>query len=287
MPDLQAIRRRMRAIESTRKMTRAMEMVAAAKLRRAQEQAQAGRVYADRLNEVLRRLAASGVQVEHPLLAPPKGSDRLLVVFGSDRGLAGAFNANILREALLALRESEPTLLFVLGRRADAALRHRGWPIRRSWLGIGEEARIELAHEVADMAMQWYIQGTVGRVELIYTEFVSTLRLVPRRLQLLPVVTPVAGDAGRRQAPVEYIFVPSAEGLLVHLLPAMVRTTVYQALLDSKASEHAARMTAMRAATDNASDLLEDLHLEYNRERQTSITTEIVEVVSGAEALRG
>ncbi|MDI3298839.1 MAG: ATP synthase F1 subunit gamma [Bacillota bacterium] len=286
MPDLQIIRRRMRAIESTRKMTRAMEMVAAAKLRRAQEQAQAGRVYAAKLNEVLRRLAASGTQVEHPLLAPPQGSERLLVAFTADRGLAGPFNANIIRETALAMREEEPTQLFVLGRRGDAAFRHRGWPVRHSWLGIGEEARIELAQEVADLAMEWYIQGKAGRVELIYTEFVSTLRLVPRRLQLLPVVTPAPGESGR-QAAVEYIFVPSAEGLLVHLLPAMVRTTVYQALLDSKASEHAARMTAMRSATDNASDLLEELRLEYNRERQTSITTEIVEVVSGAEALRG
>ncbi|MBX5464155.1 MAG: ATP synthase F1 subunit gamma [Clostridia bacterium] len=287
MPDLQIIRRRMRAIESTRKMTRAMEMVAAAKLRRAQEQAQAGRAYAARLQEVLRRLAASGVQVEHPLLAPPRGSDRLLVVFTADRGLAGPFNANIIRETALAMREGEPAQIAVLGRRGDGAFRHRGWPVRHSWLGIGEEARVELAREVADLAMEWYIQGQVGRVELIYTEFVSTLRLVPRRLQLLPVVTPEAQEGGRRQATVDYIFVPSAEGLLVHLLPSMVRTTVYQALLDSKASEHAARMTAMRSATDNASELLEELHLEYNRERQTSITTEIVEVVSGAEALRG
>jgi len=291
MATLRDIRRRIRSVQSTQKITRAMKLVAAAKLRRAQERILAARPYAGKMAELLGNLVSGGDPAEaaHPLLERREGPRRQIVIITADRGLAGAFNSNVLRKALEVLRESaSPTdlTLVVVGRKARDFYRRRQWTIKRDMIGFWDRLAYGHAQELADFFMRQYLDGEIDEVHLIYNEFRSVALQRPVRQQLLPIprAEPAGGDGAA--APVDYIFEPGPEAILGDLLPRHVRMQVYRALMESLAGEYGARMTAMEAATKNAKEMIDVLTIQYNKARQERITKELLDIVGGAEALQ-
>lgn len=260
-------------------------MVSAAKLRKAQERAVAARPYADRLNRALRRLARSGADITHPLLEEPKEGKVIYCVISADRGLAASFNVNVIRTAANSMRDAgAETAVVAVGRKSVDFFRRRGVEVLGSFVNIGEEARYALAEEIAETLMAHFLEGRARAVRLVYTEFRSALTQRPKEVQILPIKADEEEKEARKAA--SFFFVPSAEQLFQELLPKLVKNQVYQALLESKASEHASRMRAMGAASKNAQELIGTLTLEYNRIRQAAITREISEIVGGAEAMK-
>lgn len=290
MATLRDIRRRIRSVQSTQKITRAMKLVAAAKLRRAQERIVAARPYAGKMAELLGNLvtATDAGDAAHPLLEQREGPRRQIVIITADRGLAGAFNSNIIRRAMETLREAaSPTdlTLVVVGRKARDFYRRRQWTVKRELVGFWDRLAYGHAQELADFFMQQYLDGEVDEVHLIFNEFRSVTVQRPVRQQLLPIPR-VEAAGGEAAAPVDYIYEPSAPGILGDLLPRHVRTQVYRALMESVAGEYGARMTAMEAATKNAKEMIDVLTIQYNKARQEKITKELLDIVGGAEALR-
>ncbi len=257
-------------------------MVAAAKLRRAQERAQAARPYAEKIQEMLARVASTGAR--HPLFEVRPPERVLYVVFTSDRGLAGAYNVNVVKRAAFEIaRHADSTaLLLAVGRRGREYFRRRGTRILAEHVPVGEDARVTMARAIAAQVQRFFEEGACDQVQLVYTRYISTSRQQVTVEQLLPVVPPAAG--GQEATEREYIFEPALASVLGSLVPAYLEAGVYHALLEAKASEHAARMTAMANATDNAGEMIEELTLEMNSIRQANITREIAEIVGGAEA---
>ena len=282
MATLRDIQRRIRSVQSTQKITRAMKLVAAAKLRRAQERVLAARPYASKMTELLGHLAASAGPEAHPLLARRSGPRRLIVVIAADKGLAGAFNSNIIRRSLEFIRESRaPDVTLVLvGRKARDFYHRRQWTITREMVGFWERLAYSHACELADLLMARYLAGEVDEVYLIYNEFRSVAVQRPVRQQLLPIAP---GGPG---AVIDYLYEPGPEAILGELLPRHVRTQVFRALMESLAGEYGARMTAMEAATKNAKEMIEILTVQFNKARQEKITKELLDIVGGAEALK-
>lgn len=285
------IRRRIRSVRNTQQITKAMEMVSAAKLRRAEQHARAARPFAERLREVLGQLTAAGASVgreaqgsELDLLVPRPVVRRTgYVLITADRGLAGAYNANVIRKCQELLRATEHEAAVVaVGRKGRDFLRRRGITPLAEYVQLGDNIDWVMARSLARDVMEFYRSGRVDEVYLIYNSFVTTVTHRPVALRLLPVEAP-AGDG--RQAPTDYLWEPSPEAVLRLLVPRYVETQVYRALLEAKASEHAARMVAMRNASDNAEEMIRTLTLSFNRARQAAITKEIAELVGGAEAL--
>jgi F-type H+-transporting ATPase subunit gamma len=284
------IRRRIRSVESTQKITRAMKLVAAAKLRRAQERILSARPYASKMAELLGNLvdaAGTGDEVPHPLLAQREGPRRQIVIITADRGLAGAFNSNILRRALEFIRESntKEVTLVAVGRKARDFYRRRPWSIDRDMVGFWDRLAFSHAAELADYFMQRYRDDQVDEVHLVYNEFRSVAVQRPVRQQLLPI--PRTDAEGHAAEAVDYLYEPSPEAILGDLLPRHVRMQVYRALMESLAGEYGARMTAMEAATKNAKEMIGVLTIQYNKARQEKITKELLDIVGGAEALKG
>jgi F-type H+-transporting ATPase subunit gamma len=286
MATLRDIQRRIRSVQSTQKITRAMKLVAAAKLRRAQERVLAARPYATKMAELLGNLV-SGADTGHPLLEQREGPRRQIVIITADRGLAGAFNANILRRAVELLRESSSAevTLVVVGRKARDFFRRRTHTVKRDMIGFWDRLAYSHAAELADYFMKEYLDGEVDEVVLLYNEFRSVTVQRPVRAQLLPIPRAEA-EAAEGAAPVDYIYEPSAEAILGDLLPRHVRMQVYRALMESLAGEYGARMTAMEAATKNAKEMIDVLTIQYNKARQEKITKELLDIVGGAEALK-
>lgn len=287
--NVKALRRRLRSIRSTRQITRAMEMVSASKLRRAQEVLMAGRPYAHKLQELLGHVARS-TQVEHPLLERREVRRRLLVVITADRGLAGAFNAQVLKRAEAYLRETtEETSVVCIGKKAFDFFKTRRWPIIFSITDHGARVSTERAREIADRLTEEFLSSRTDEVLLLYNAYVSTLVFRPTLAQLLPLNS----ETLLEEAPEpngfrpDYIFSPSREEVFSKLLPRYVLSKVYICLAESFTAEHSARMVAMTGATRNCDDLIVALTLSMNKARQTAITTEILEIVGGAEALKG
>lgn len=283
MAKTQDLKRRIRSVRNTMQLTRAMKMVSAAKLRRAQDRILRARPYAHQTLAVLRSLAARVDPESHPLLEerPPRRVE--LAVVTADKGLCGAFNANILRLAVtFALRQHDSEARWtVVGKKGREYLVRRH-ALHRSWVDVFRNVDYATARDIADRLMQSYIEREVDAIYLVYNEFKSAIQARPVVQRLLPI------EAAELEtdAPVQdYLYEPSPEAILAALLPHYVRTSVYHALLESAAAEHAARMTAMEAASNNAAELIDSLTLTMNRVRQASITTEIIEVVSGAQAL--
>jgi F-type H+-transporting ATPase subunit gamma len=287
LPSLKDIRRRIASVRKTQQITRAMRMVAGAKLRRAQRAIEAARPYAERMQATLAEVARAQKGVEHPLLARREPVRRLeLLVVTSERGLCGAFNANALKAAERVLAERgaglESVSVSTAGRKAQEYFRRRRprelgahLPLP-TWVGYAQ------AVGLAARFSQRYAAGEVDEVALVYSEFVSAIAQRPRELRLLPVAP--GADAGAGE-PLPYEIEPSPERLLAALVPKAVEVAIYRALLESQAGEHAARMTAMESATRNTEELIGSLTLQFNRARQAAITKELVEIVSGAEAL--
>jgi F-type H+-transporting ATPase subunit gamma len=287
MATLRDIQRRIRSVQSTQKITRAMKLVAAAKLRRAQERIMAARPYAGKMAELLGHLVSGTDSADgpvHPLLEQREGPRRQIVIITADKGLAGAFNSNIIRRSVEFLRASNVTevTLVVVGRKARDFFRRRPWKVKRDLVGFWDRLAYSHATELADYFMQQYLGGEVDEVYLLYNEFRSVAVQRPVRQQLLPI--PRAQEHEAEQ--VDYIYEPSAEAILGDLLPRHVRMQVFRALMESLAGEYGARMTAMEAATKNAKEMIEVLTIQYNKARQEKITKELLDIVGGAEALK-
>ena len=293
MPTLRDIKRRISSVKSTQQITRAMKLVAAAKLRRAQERIEHARPYASTMAGVLGDLTRQREGMTHPLLTHPeeRAARRLLVVISGDRGLCGAFNSNIVRRSLELLRASHAEqvalALVVVGRKVRDFYRRRAGQaeIRAEHVNILERLTYAQAAGIAQGLMQPYLDGEVDEVVLLYTEFrsMASQRVVVERL--LPLEPPRAGEGDAEEAE-EYLFEPSPEAVLERLLPRHVEVQVFRALLESIAAEYGARMTAMENATRNAAEMIELLTVQFNKARQERITKELLEIVGGAEALR-
>ena len=290
MPNLKAIKRRISSVQSTQKITSAMKMVAAAKLRRAQEAIENARPYAVRMRSTLEEVSKGALEETHPLLEVHEDRKVLeIVAITSDRGLAGAFNSAVVKkvEAVIAEKEGEfATIgLTLLGKKGgDSLVRHRESQItHRS--PINGDVTYQQAADVARELARRYEAGELDEVILVFSEFVSTMTQTPMASQLLPFTPPeVDGESGADDASA-YEIEPDPEALLAALVPKAVEIELFRALLENQAGEHAARMTAMEAATKNTEELIENLTLVYNRARQAAITGELVEIVTGAQAL--
>ena len=285
MPSLLDLRRRVRSIKNTQQITKAMKMVSAAKLRRAQDRIFSARPFALKMLEVLNSLATRADPSAHPLLAVREPRRVEVVVITADKGLAGAFNANILKEAMSFLEKSNAgdLGLQVVGKKARDFFRRRHFTIRSEYVDIFRDLTYEHCREVAKPIVDRYMEGSVDAVFIIYNQFKNVMQQDVVAERLLPL------EKLRFERPEEqfdYIYEPTAKEILTDLLPTHVEYQVWRALLESGAAEQAARMTAMDSATKNASELIDHLTLTMNRVRQASITNEILEVVSGVEALK-
>ena len=287
--ELRQIRRRIRSVKSTMKITRAMELIAASRIVKAQQRVAAAQPYTEKMNEVIRNVAAASGGASHPLLdARPVETAGVLAVT-SDRGLAGAYNSSILRltEArLIELRNAGvDTRVYAVGRKAQSYFQYRKYRIEQAFLGVTDTPGYGDARAIANVVMNDYAEGKVDAIEVFTTRYVSALTQKPVQWQLLPIEPPAAGEAEAEGGPVGYTYEPDAASILGRLLPRYVEAVTFGMLLDASASEHAARRRAMKAATENAEELVRILSREANQARQAEITTEISEIVGGAEAL--
>jgi len=283
MASLKAIRKRIVSVRNTQQITKAMKMVAAAKLRRAQEAVMQARAYAEKLGEVVAGLASEASLREHPLVRERLPQRKvMLIVLTSDRGLCGGFNTNLIRQTERFLRMPErETVLGLVGRKAYDFYKRRSTPIIEH-VNIATATPIELARDVVARAVARYVAEEVDAIYVLFNQFRSAISQVPTVQRVLPIEAPGASDNPR-----EYLFEPDRDAVIEDLLPRYVEGKVFQAVLESLASEHGARMTAMENASKNASEMIERLTLEMNRARQATITKELMEIVGGAEALKG
>lgn len=278
------LKRRIRSIKNTMQVTKAMKMVSAARLRRAQDRILAARPFALTTTKLLSSLAARANPELHPLLVQRDIKTVEVVLVTSDRGLCGSFNANAIKAAASFLVQQKTTTLHVMsvGRRGRDFVRRRGIKITAEWVDVFRKLEFSTARTIADDLIARYASGEIDAVVLAYNEFKSVVTQRPVVEQILPIPRAELAGAGDAE---DYIYEPDPESLFEAILPGYVRVQVWRALLESAAAEHAARMTAMDAATKNAKELTESLTLHMNRVRQASITTSIIEVVSGAAAL--
>jgi F-type H+-transporting ATPase subunit gamma len=292
MASLRDIRKRIRSVKSTQQITKAMKMVAAAKLRKAQEAILAARPYATSLDQMISDLAARSEGLAHPLLSarPVKKVD--LIVLTSDRGLAGGFNSNVIRRVTRFLNENarayEAIRLITIGRKGNDAFRRRNAEILKDFPGLYARVNFGTAAEVAEEVTGRFLDGETDAVFLCYNEFVTAISQRVQLTQLVPLqaMAGAADGAGAASSLVDFKYEPDRQAVLDRLVPQALAIKVYRALLESVASEHGARMSAMDNATSNASDMIGKLTLFYNRTRQAAITKELMEIVSGAEALK-
>ncbi|HET7310378.1 MAG TPA: F0F1 ATP synthase subunit gamma [Mycobacteriales bacterium] len=290
---LREYRRRIRSVQSTKKITRAMELIAASRIVKAQQRIQAARPYADAITGVVSTVASQTGSVDHPLTTPRDNPSRAAVLLiTSDRGLAGGYSANVLRagEQLNAkLREEgKETVPFLVGRKAVSYYRFRGRDVSRHWTGFTEQPAYSDAKAVADALIDEFVRGSqddgVDEIHIVYTEFKSLASQKAVAKRMLPLVVEYT-ESDEERPQLNFEFEPSAEGALDALLPRYIEARIYAAMLDAAASEQAARQRAMKSATDNADELIKSLTRDANSARQAEITQEIMEIVGGAEAL--
>ena len=287
---LRIVRRRIRSVQSTKKITRAMELIASSRIVRAQQRVEAARPYAIQLTKAMEDLARQTGAVQHPLLEDRESPTKAgVLVLTSDRGLAGAYNANVLKVAETVIREVrgrglEP-VIYAVGKKGIGYFRFRGVPMRKTWQGFSEVPPYEEAQRIGRTLIEDFAAEEIDELHAAYTDFRSAFTLRATTQRFLPIAPEEVTGTGLGVVHAEYLFEPEPEQILDHLLPQYVVTKVYAALLESAASENAARRRAMKAATDNAEDLIKVLTRQANRARQDEITTEIMEIVGGAEAL--
>jgi F-type H+-transporting ATPase subunit gamma len=283
------LRRRIRSVQSTRKITRAMELIAASRIVRAQQAISAARPYVNQMREVITNLADTPEAAHHPLFRQPESvRTAAMIVVTADRGLAGAYNSSVLRAAERTLAghrsRGEDVMLVTIGRKADSHFRYRNRPPAEAITGISDRPGFADARRVVRAVMEAYTDGEVDQIQLVYTRFKSMGSQEVTLRQLVPLEDARREDAGDGSQ-VDYEYEPDPGEILDRLLPRWLEAEVFAALLESAASEHAARQRAMKAATDNADELTKTLTRRMNRARQDTITTEIMEIVGGAEAL--
>ncbi len=285
MPSQREIRRRIASVRNIKQITRAMQFVAASKLKRAQDATLQSRPYAEKIDEVLADLASVLGGEDHPLLAKREEGPRLLVLLTTDRGLAGSLNTNTIRFVAQQITEDASDLAVVtVGRKGQGAMRRARLPIVASFDGFGDRPSFASVVAIARLLTNDYVGGKYRAIDMIYPRFISTLTQRPIIKTILPVEQPEMEEQ-RAISNDEYLFEPSPEAVLHRLLPHYVAVDLYRAVLENNASEESARMVAMRSATDNANELIDDLTLVYNKTRQATITREMIEIASGAEAL--
>ncbi|MDB2603265.1 F0F1 ATP synthase subunit gamma [Planktomarina temperata] len=289
MPNLSDLKNRIASVKSTRKITKAMQMVASAKLRRAQDAAQAGRPYAERFNAVMAGLAASvGASEGGPKLLTGTGSDQtqLLVVMTAERGLCGGFNSNIVKLARIAakqlLAEGKTVKILTVGKKGRESLKREFGALLVDHVDLSDVKRVgyDNASAIAQNVLHRFDGGEFDVAKIFYSEFGSVVNQIPTELQVIPAKFEAVTDEGT-----VYDYEPSEEGILADLLPRSVATQIFTALLENAASEQGARMSAMDNATRNAGEMIDKLTIQYNRSRQAKITNELIEIISGAEAL--
>ena len=290
MPNLRDIKRRIRSVKNTQQITKAMKLVSASKLRKAQTAIVQARPYAVKMMEVLNHLAARCNHDLHPLLDDREGKKVLLLVITSDRGLCGSFNTNILRRAHQTL-EMNPNLVISLitaGKKGNVFFKNKPHKILHDYTGWTREFDYLKATEIGNILSELFVQKEVDKVYMVYNEFKSVMQQEVVMEQLLPVVPEkLENGKGKDEQIVDYIYEPDEESILDVLLKRYMTVEVFRAFLESSASEHGARMTAMDAATRNAGEMIGALTLTYNKARQAHITKELIEIVNGAEALKG
>ena len=291
MPSLIDIRRRIRAVKSTQQITKAMKMISASKLRRAQERVMGARPFARQMARVLNSLASRVDPSTHPLLAEPApraDAKILLIVVTADKGLCGGFNTNIIKAAggFIAGTAGSGVILGLVGRKGRDFFRRRGFEVRIEEIGIFQRVRYADAQRIARAAIEEFVSGRATKVVIVYNEFKSVMQQRVATEQLLPIPksTVDSRQSSVENAGVDYLYEPAPEKIFADLLPRHIEIQIYRALLESAAAEHAARMTAMDAATKNSGEIIDSLTLYMNKVRQAAITREIIEVVSGAQS---
>ncbi len=292
MPSLRDIRRRIRSIRNTAKITKAMELVAASRLRRAQMRVTAARPYAEAMRALMAELgglAPSGGEALHPLLVQREVRHVGVLLVTPDRGLAGALNTNVIRRGTEIILENEhgdeqTVQIVTVGRKGQDFLIRRGRHLAGTFTGIVDRVAYDDVIPIARVIIDSFVSGAIDRAVLVYPRFVSTLTQRPEVVQLLPIEPPEASGADQRQS-LDYIFEPDPQSILEELLPRYIEVQIYQAILETAASFFSAQMVAMRNATDNANDLVSSLSLTYNKVRQANITREVTEIASAAEAM--
>ncbi len=284
MPNLRDVKQRIRSVKNTEQMTKAMKLVSASKLRKAQRAIQTARPYAHKMRDVMNHLVARCHKDLHPLLDHREGNRVLLVVITADRGLCGGFNSNIVKmtQKLITENVDRDISLFIAGKKGMDFFQNRPYTIEDKYLGWTKDFEYLKAVEIGEMLAQLFIEKKTDRIYLVYNEFKSIIQQEVIREQLLPIVPEEVGSDLT-----DYIFEPDEETILEDLLKRYMTTQIYRAFLESSASEHGARMTAMDAASRNAKEMIGELTLFYNRTRQAYITKELIEIVNGAEALKG
>lgn len=290
MANLKEVKSRIQSVSSTQQITSAMKMVAAAKLRRAQDKILQMRPYSEKLTSILQNVSANlAGSVENKYAEEREASKVLLVVISSDRGLCGAFNNNVFKETVKLInskysyeKKTGGVYILPIGKKSFEYFKKRGYQVISDYAGIFGDLNFDNAREAAEFAMNGFAGGEFDKVDLIYNEFKNVATQILRTEQFLPVVQ---SDDEIEAAGTEYIYEPSVEYVVQDLIPKSLKIQFYKAILESNASEHGARMTAMDQATDNAGEMLKELKLMYNRTRQAAITKEILEIVGGAEAL--
>ncbi len=289
MPSLKEIKKRIGSVKNTRQITKAMKMVSAAKLRRAQDNIIAARPYASKMEEVLKSLAVNVEGDAHPLLEVREAKKLLLIVVSSDRGLCGGFNANLCKAAERYIRgnkdQYESIAITTLGRKGYEYLKNR-FPVEKNYPNLISKPNYQTAALLAQEVIEGYLEGEYDQVVILFNAFKTVMSQDITFQQLLPVVPPQSEETVD-EAGVEYIFEPSIQELLAEILPQNIEVQIFKAMLESVASEHGARMTAMDSASKNASEMIGKLTLQYNRARQAAITKELMEIISGAESIKG
>lgn len=290
MANLRAIRKRIGSVKSTQQITKAMKMVSAAKLKRAQDAITAARPYARKMREVVQAVAVRSEEGAHPLLTRREGTKLALLVITSDRGLCGGFNSNLLRAAQRHIADSrerhEEIALFAVGRKARDFFRRRRVELRKEYVNLLGSLSYGHAERLSKDLVEGFLAGDIDEVRIVYNEFRSAISQAVRIETLFPIA--IERKEGEQAATeIDYLYEPSREKILAALLPKYVETQIFRALLESVAGEHGARMTAMDSATNNAVDMIARLTLQMNRARQAAITKELMEIIGGAEALKG
>lgn len=290
MPSLQSLRRKIGAVKNTQKITKAMKMVAAAKLKRAQDRILAARPYGHKMREVMAELSKRVNRAAHPLLQKRKVKTIEVLIVTSDRGLCGAFNANIVRKALEFIRGTEATgvkvTVSIVGRKGREYFRRRPWPIRQEWLGVFDRLTYEHGIDIGQDLIDNFTKGTFDALYVIYNEFKSAIQQRVIVEKLFPIEALDENGAPTESLGGSYEYEPDEDELLAALLPKHFQIQAFRILLESSAAEHGARMAAMDGATRNAGELIKKLTLYYNKTRQAAITKELMDIVGGAEALR-
>ena len=287
MATLREVKKRIKTVVSTRRITSAMEMVAASKLRRAQQKIEQTRPYSQKMDEMLQHLAAgSSGDISHPFFEQREPKKKTLVLVTSDRGLCGSFNSNVIRRAVNWLREEglPEVEIVTVGKKGNDLLKSRQWEIINNFSDWGGQLNYSKAQDLVDFLTQRFVSGETDSIHLVYTQFISTVKYKIVIEPYLPLTRPESGEgAGMRS---EYIFEPTPESIYESLMPSYALTKMVTVLVDSFAAEHGSRMVAMGNATSNAGEMVDDLTLLYNKTRQAQITKELLEVISGADALK-